>query len=250
MTGYKIIGLCCLLCHLSVSYAEDNVIQARLSSSKPIILGLNQSGIVKQVKVNIGDQVKTGQVLLKLDTHSTQAHKKATQAQLLAQVALLKEANNEWQRTEELHADALISQHEVDQVASRLAIAQANHAQAQASLAKAEKILRESQIIAPFDGIITARHIHPQLAVVNQLQMTPLLALNQAHHFQAITTISREQGQALGIGQQVTLIINQQSYQGWISGLDLQNQQNRYRLQLEINDPVLQVGMLVSIQLK
>jgi RND family efflux transporter MFP subunit len=106
-------------------------------------------GRVKSVNVKVGDQVKTGQVLIGLDTTLLEAKVKEAEANLTAaqvQVNYLKRVG-----TDELHLQT--------------AQAEADRAQALLDSAKAT-LASQSTLVAPFDGIIASVDISPAETVV------------------------------------------------------------------------------------
>src|ERR1044071_5383483 len=106
-------------------------------------------GRVKAVDVKVGDQVKTGQVLVELDTTLLEAKVREAEANLAVaqvQVNYLKRVG-----TDEVHLES----------------AQAEADRAQALLDSANTTLTtQSTLLAPFDGIIVAVDISPAETVV------------------------------------------------------------------------------------
>ena len=157
------------------------------------------SGIVKQVLVDYGDHVKTGQVLVELDKEELAAQVREARANLLAAQAAVKAAQATFERNKvdaagpdvpflkssmdrarKLHDDGLISEAVLEDAekayelalnkqmsATRnLAVSRADIARSEAQVAQAQAVvdrdeenLRNSTIVSPMDGIVLSRDV-------------------------------------------------------------------------------------------
>jgi RND family efflux transporter MFP subunit len=131
------------------------------------------SGYLKQWLVDIGDEVKSGQLLAVIDTPDVDQaldKAKATLAQLKASEITaesdLKLAETTLVRYESLDRDNAVSKLELDQRRSAaettraaLAAAKANVVGGQADVDRLTTLQQFSRVYAPFDGTITARNI-------------------------------------------------------------------------------------------
>lgn len=120
-------------------------------------LGFERGGRIAEVRVDVGDQVTAGDTLARLDTSTLRAQIAAADAQTAeadAQVAIAR-ATEERQRT--LLERGHISQQRLDEVATNTTAAEARRtaAAAQANSLRAQLVL--SEIVAPFDGVVTSR---------------------------------------------------------------------------------------------
>lgn len=121
-------------------------------------IGARISGLpVVLVNVNVGDVIKKGQVLARLDdatvrTELTQAQANVAQAQANAQQA---EANRD--RALALKASGALSEQDILQNTTVAATARAQASQAAAALAAAQLKLQYTALTAPDDGVISAR---------------------------------------------------------------------------------------------
>lgn len=121
-------------------------------------------GRVAEIAFTEGASVKQGQVLLRLDAETPSLQLKEAEArQQLAEA--------EFQRGEELLASQTISQQEFDRL-------KANHLQAQAALALARKSLADTEIIAPFDGVVGARMVSVGAYISRGMPVTSLVRLD------------------------------------------------------------------------
>jgi RND family efflux transporter MFP subunit len=121
-------------------------------------VGARVSGLpVVAVNVNVGDLIKKGQVLARLDdatvrTELAQAEANVAQAKAGAQQA---DANRD--RALALRASGALSQQEILATTTLAATTHAQVAQAEAALAAARLKLQYTNLVAPDDGVISAR---------------------------------------------------------------------------------------------
>jgi HlyD family secretion protein len=179
--------------------AKSVVATGRIEPIAKVEIKSKANGIVKELKVDVGAQVKVGQVLVELDRDNLAARLRearaalgGAQASLTATGAELEKnkveaegpdvpfARRNVERADRLFKDALISQQQVDdarslldqavnrQLAARtqLGVAQAHVAQAraavaaaQAALERAEEEFNNATIRSPIDGMVLARPV-------------------------------------------------------------------------------------------
>lgn len=112
----------------------------RATATQEVDLAFEVGGRIIERPVNIGDSVKTGDVIARLDPRDFQARVKSTQAEL-------RKTRQNFKRAKKLIKDGFISQSEYDRLESAVDVAEAN-------LAIATKALVDSVITAPFNGRI------------------------------------------------------------------------------------------------
>ncbi len=117
------------------------------------------SGYITRFLVDIGAQVKSGDVLAEIDTPEldeelAQARAQVDQAQ--AALALAKTTAARWA---ELVKTASVSEQEAAEKQADLELKTANLAATRANVARLEDLQRFQKVTAPFDGTITARMI-------------------------------------------------------------------------------------------
>ena len=165
-----------------------------LQPTRAVNIGSELSGTVKRVLVDVNDRVKTGQVLVELDTAKlndqvarSRAALAAAQAQLAQAGATVKEAQASLARFEEvarLSGGKVPSATEldtaraaVDRAVANEASARANVASARATLATDETNLSKASIRSPIDGVVLTRTVDPGNAVAASLQAVTLFSV-------------------------------------------------------------------------
>ncbi|ENV84091.1 hypothetical protein F941_00500 [Acinetobacter bouvetii DSM 14964 = CIP 107468] len=141
-----------------------------LEAAKMVSVGAQVSGQVKKMYVQLGDQVKQGQVIAQIDSvrqtndlKTAEASIKNQQAQLAVKNANLAKVEAEYNRQKAMYAQDATSRAELESALASFKTAQADidaiNAQIEQSrltLATAKEDLGYTQIVAPMDGTIVA----------------------------------------------------------------------------------------------
>jgi RND family efflux transporter MFP subunit len=116
-------------------------VKSRLSA----VIASKLNGTIQLLDVVPGQFVKKGDVLIKLDAQEVQA--RLDQAR-----AVLVQAQSDIERITKLKNQNIITQQEYDAVKSREAVAEA-------TVKEAETLMSYATLTAPFDGVITRKHV-------------------------------------------------------------------------------------------
>ncbi len=116
------------------------------------------SGTVVQTYIERGQPVKRGQVLIVVDPRSAALAATAAEAQSKGAQSQLEQAQRECDRVKHLLETAAISQAEYDRQTAQCASQQWSAVAAEAQRRTATKILSDTTIRAPFDGVIGERY--------------------------------------------------------------------------------------------
>ena len=141
-----------------------------LEATKMVSVGAQVSGQVKKMYVELGDEVKQGQLIAQIDSirqdnevKNSEASIKNQQAQLAVKVANLAKVEAEYNRQKAMYAQDATSQAELQSALASFKTAQADiqaiNAQIEQSrltLSTAKENLGYTQIVAPMDGTVVA----------------------------------------------------------------------------------------------
>ena len=229
-------------------------LQAVLQWSHRVELSSPVSGVVHAVKVEAGDQVKKGQILLTLDAAKYQAKVAEIQATITRLIAETAEAKRDLERVQELYARTVVATAELDQTRLRLTRAESMLAEARASLRQNQKIQDDSVIRAPFDAVVILRQAEPGMSVAAGLQPQILLVLAKSGEMLARLQLPAVQIAKLRVGQAVTVELGGKSYAGKIKSLGLEPVKTKDELSypLDIVFPVreqMRAGMSVVVKI-
>jgi HlyD family secretion protein len=122
------------------------------------IIGAELSGLrLTEVLVNVGDTVKRGQPLAKIATDAVLADLAQARASVTEAEAALAEANANAERSKQLQSQGFISSQATIQVLTAEQTTAARLAAARARMQAEEVRLAQARIVAPDDGVISAR---------------------------------------------------------------------------------------------
>lgn len=121
-----------------------------------IAYGFRVGGKIAQRKVSVGDQVKAGQSLARLDPQDVRPAIDAARAALEAGRTELALAESDLERTVELQAQGYVSKGQFDRQQAAVDAARARLAQAQAGLTTARTNARFQDLRADAAGVVTA----------------------------------------------------------------------------------------------
>jgi RND family efflux transporter MFP subunit len=133
------------------------------------------SGYVKRWYVDIGAQVKAGQVLAEIDTPDLDAQVAQAKADLATAAANQKLAAVTAERWKGLLASDAVSKQDADDKNGDLAAKTAMLNSAKANLNRLEALESFKRIVAPFDGVVTARNAEIGQLVTEGSTTTPPL---------------------------------------------------------------------------
>ncbi|MCR4304079.1 MAG: efflux RND transporter periplasmic adaptor subunit [Gallionella sp.] len=197
-------------------------IQATLQWSQRVELSTPVSGTVQAVNIEVGDQVKEGQVLLSLDSTAYRARVEASQSEITRLNADAEEDKRELDRVTELHERTVVSTTELDQARLKLVRSQSALSEAHARLQQNQKALDDASIRAPFDAVVVLRQAEPGQSVAAGLQPQMLLTLARSGEMIARMHLSLPQMSRLQTGQTLSVSVAGISYTGKIKMLGLE----------------------------
>ncbi|WP_293745520.1 MacA family efflux pump subunit [uncultured Acinetobacter sp.] len=150
---------------------EDSVLATGvLEATKMVSVGAQVSGQVKKMYVQLGDQVKQGQLIAQIDSirqenelKTAKANIQNQQAQLAVQQANLAKVEAEYKRQQAMFSQDATSRAELETALANFKTAQAQIAainaqieQSRLTLATAQENLGYTSIVAPMDGTVVA----------------------------------------------------------------------------------------------
>lgn len=165
------------------------------------------SGYLKSWKVDIGDQVKAGQVIAEIETPDLDQQLLQAKADMANSQAALTLANATAKRWKMLPADAT-SQQEVDEKNSAASAQAAQLKSAQANVDRLQTLQKFKYITAPFDGVVTARNtdigalINSSGASSNGL---PLFVISDVRRLRVSVNVPQSNATGIRVGTGATL---------------------------------------------
>ncbi len=164
---------------VGIAAVEDRTVERNIEATgtlagwEEVTVSSEAAGTVKEIKADLGDRVKGGEVLAVLDQReaslgfdqASAAHQTSLKV-LEREKATLEEAKHNHERYEELFKREMVSASQYDDMRTRLDVASAQFHQAEsgvaeaaARLALAEKRLADTVIKSPIEGEVSTRAI-------------------------------------------------------------------------------------------
>jgi HlyD family secretion protein len=122
------------------------------------VIGAETQGLrIVDVRAQVGDRVKKGQLLARLAGDTLAADVAATRANIAEAEASMLEANANAERARQLQSTGAISAQQIQQYTTAEATARARSSALKAKLRADEVRAAQTRISAPYDGVISAR---------------------------------------------------------------------------------------------
>jgi RND family efflux transporter MFP subunit len=190
---------------------KEVAIPAEFRPYEEVDLYAKVSGYVKQINVDIGDTVKSGELLAVLEVpelheqldHAVAAHQRAdanyrdTHLGYTRLLAVNREHPN------------LVAQQDLDTAEAKDATAAGEVAAARADVNRDQTLVDYTRITAPFDGVITHRYADPgaliQAGTASQTQTMPLVRLSDNYHLRLDFPVSVDYVQGIRIDEPVSV---------------------------------------------
>lgn len=141
--------------------AVTRAFHGQVEAAQTVALSFEQSGRLNVLAVDEGDRVEAGQVLARLDTRILMTDRTrlvASRDALAAQAELSRRTTD---RQKELRNRGFASDQAVDNTALNLAALEAQIAEVDAAIMQVDVRLSQTELVAPFDGTVGARHVDP-----------------------------------------------------------------------------------------
>lgn len=142
----------------SAQWAVELSANGVMAAWQEAVVGAEAAGLrLAAVTVNVGDRVRKGQLLASLADETVRADLQGAQAALQEAEALAQEARSNADRARELQASKVISVQDAQRALTTERAALARLQAAQAQVTSQTVRLRQTRIVAPDDGVISAR---------------------------------------------------------------------------------------------
>ncbi|QOL26802.1 efflux RND transporter periplasmic adaptor subunit [Thalassotalea sp. LPB0316] len=218
------------------SYQVPRAYIGKISTNQFTPVSFEYGGTLEALFVDDGDEVKKGQVLAQLNTQLLTIKLEELNAQLAQNKAQITLNSNNLARINELKKDNYASAQTFDELTAQQAILAANQQQLIANINALNYQINRSQLIAPFDGIISQRSVAQGANIQAGMPVFQLIKQNDQ---EVKVGVSSELASGLSIGQSVVVEISKTRHQGKVIRIGRQiNNSNRtvnLRIALEQN---------------
>lgn len=134
-------------------------IPAEIRAETEAVVASRATGYVRRWLVELGASVTNGQLLAELETPDTDAELVRARSQLRESEATEALSRTTADRWKEMFRVAAVSRQEMDEKVADLQLRSAQVESARANVRRLEELAGFSRIVAPFDGVVTARRL-------------------------------------------------------------------------------------------
>lgn len=140
------------------NWKQTFIANGNIAAWQEVVIGSELSGQrLTRVNVNVGDEVKRGQVLAEINSDTIRADLAAAKASYAEAQAVLADAVTNNKRIQQLRNTGAISAQELTQYQTSQATAQARLDASRAQIESNQLRLAQTQVISPDNGVISAR---------------------------------------------------------------------------------------------
>ncbi len=169
-------------------------------------IGTMVSGRIERVYVSEGDRVAEGAPLFEIDREPYAAALRAAEAGLDLARAERRQIAADLARARKLQAQNIVTEQEIDRLATQLAVAQARERQAAEAVALARQDLDRTVVHAPYDASVAKRLADEGTTALVQPQ-TIVMVLQETEELEARATIPESQLQSVAVGDRARLVV-------------------------------------------
>jgi RND family efflux transporter MFP subunit len=180
-------------------------VSGKIHAKKSADLSTRIMGYVNKVHVNVGDKVKKGQLLISINNADLQAKQAQVNANISEATAAFNIAKKDFTRYKNLFSEQSASQKEMDDMTARFEMAKARLEGANQMKNEVNAQFSYSNITAPFNGVITGKHIEAGNMANPGL---PLISLENPDDFEVIAMVPETEISEITKGSEVTVIVN------------------------------------------
>jgi RND family efflux transporter MFP subunit len=225
-------------------------------------LNAKVSGYLEKINVDFGDKVKAGQLLGVLEVPELKAELDAALAAQKRAEADFTNAHLIYTRLADVNNEHpnLIAQQDIDTAQTKDSVSVAAVASAKADVEKYQTLFGYTQIIAPFDGVITWRSADPgaliQAGTSSDTQAKPLVRLSDNYRLRLDFPVSVMYVKDVRVGEAVTVRVESlggETFTGHITRFtDQVSDASRTMItEIEVKNPELEIvpGMYATVAL-
>ncbi len=247
---------------------------ANIEAYEQVSLYAKVAGYLKAIHVDIGDRVRKDQLLAALEVPEVDQQYRAAQSDVAERRADLNKAradaelaNRTFVRSEGLRLKEAITQQDMDEARARhstadalVEVAQSRLRAAQAHLDEVRTLLGYSQIISPFDGIVTRRFVDPgallQAATASN-NVTPIVTVARVDTVRVFVDVPEPDAPFIAKGEPAVLRVQSlphRTFKGGVTryagALDPSTRTMRTEVDLSSPDGVLRPGTFGDLAIR
>jgi RND family efflux transporter MFP subunit len=226
-------------------------VSGKIQSVNSADLSTRIMGYVNKVKVNVGDKVSKGQLLVAINNADLQAKRAQVNANIKEATAAFNNAQKDYYRFKNLYADNSASQKELDDMTARYEMSKARLEAAKQMKNEVNAQLAYTNITAPFSGVVTSKTVE-EGDMANPGQ--PLISIESPGSFEVIAMVPENEISQIKQDVEVDVLVKStnKSLKGKVSEISVsaKNTGGQYlvKIVLDTSDVNILSGMFASVQ--
>jgi RND family efflux transporter MFP subunit len=185
--------------------------------SKTIKINARTTGIVKSIRVEPGQRVKKGDILIEMDGVSQKLQVDKAKAIVKSLRPVLDTAQLELERAQELFGRDSLSLVDLKNAENALAQAEGNYEAAQADSKLADYYLNHSIIRSPIDGRVLEVHVNQSQFQDPQQNASPMITLIDSFKMRAVALVNSDQWAPELLNTQASVLYRAKKFTGKVS---------------------------------
>ena len=222
-----------------------------IQAVKSANLSTRMMGFVTNTPVNVGDNVKKGQLLVAINNSDLQAKLSQVNASITEATAAFTNAEKDYNRFKNLFAENSASQKELDDMTAHYNMAKARLEGAKQMKNEVDAQFAYANIRAPFNGVVTGKFIkNGDMANPGM----PLISVESPGNFEVIAMVPESEILKIKSGASVHVLVKSinKTVKGTVSEVSssTKNTGGQYivKIALDKNDADILSGMFVTVQ--
>jgi len=241
--------------------ALGNVLRlpAQLSAYELVNIYPKVSGYIRKIKVDIGSQVKEGQIIMEMEAPEVEQNSLAAYERYLKALSSFNSSKDSYYRLlDAAKTSGAVSPNDLQIAQSKMESDSALCNSEKANW-EAMKSLKDYLIVrAPFDGTITQRNIHPGALVTvgNKMDAAPMLELQQISKLRLQVKVPETFATQLAVNQKISFTVEAlpgRTFTGTISrqanSLDEKYRSESVEIDIVNSDKLFMPGMYAEVLL-
>jgi membrane fusion protein, multidrug efflux system len=230
-----------------------------LIAYQQVDLYAKENSFVKKLYVDVGSEVRAGQLLVGLEAPELASSLAGAQSKLKSQEAIYIASKANYDRIlETSKTPGTISQNDIDQADAHQKSDYAQLEAARSGYNEIAETLKYLEIRAPFDGVISARNVNPGAYVgpSGKGSETPLFTLQEQKRLRLVISVPEASTGYLKIGHAISFTVKALADRRWTAkiqrlagALDDRLRSERVEMDVENNDKRLLPGMVAEVNL-
>lgn len=183
---------------------------AELVGFQQVDLYAKVASFVKELKVDIGAQVKKGQLLVVLDAPETSSQLAAAESRLHSQQSVYTASNSTYNRLlETSKVEGTISSNDLEQAEAKKNADFAQLQAAKATYKEVQTMLGYLQIRAPFDGVVSARNVNlgAYVGPSGKGSELPLFTIQEQRKLRLSVSVPEQYAGYLSVGDEMNFTV-------------------------------------------